>query len=65
MDIDPFEPMGINLETSRFLDAFLLFCALDDSPLTDSEEGKRNVENFARTVKQGRQARIDPAPPRQ
>ncbi|HSY27069.1 MAG TPA: glutamate--cysteine ligase, partial [Burkholderiaceae bacterium] len=26
MDVDPFEPMGISLQTSRFLDAFLLFC---------------------------------------
>ena len=54
MDVDPFEPVGINLQTSRFLDAFLLFCALEDSPLTDNDEGKLNVENFARTVKQGR-----------
>jgi glutamate--cysteine ligase len=54
MDVDPFEPIGISLQTSRFLDAFLLFCALDDSPLTDNEEGRRNVENFALTVKQGR-----------
>ncbi|MFC5476082.1 glutamate--cysteine ligase [Paraherbaspirillum soli] len=54
MDIDPFEPMGINLETSRFLDAFLLFCALDDSPLTSDEESLENTENFARAVKEGR-----------
>jgi glutamate--cysteine ligase len=54
MDVDPFEPMGISLQTSRFLDAFLLFCALDDSPPTDKAEGRQNVENFARTVKQGR-----------
>lgn len=54
MDIDPFEPMGINLETSRFLDAFLLFCALDESPLTSDEESLENVENFSRAVKEGR-----------
>ena len=54
MDIDPFEPMGINLETSRFLDAFLLFCALDDSPLTSDEESLENTENFSRAVKEGR-----------
>ncbi|MFI4940499.1 MAG: glutamate--cysteine ligase, partial [Burkholderiales bacterium] len=54
MDIDPFEPMGISLQTSRFLDAFLLFCALDDSPLTNEAEDRQNVENFACTVKQGR-----------
>lgn len=54
MDVDPFEPLGISLETSRFLDAFLLFCALDDSPLTNDAEGHENTENFALTVKQGR-----------
>lgn len=54
MDIDPFEPLGISLETSRFLDAFLLFCALDESPLTNDAEGRENTDNFALTVKQGR-----------
>jgi glutamate--cysteine ligase len=54
MDIDPFEPIGISLQTSHFLDAFLLFCALDDSPSTDEAESRQNVENFALTVKQGR-----------
>ena len=54
MDIDPFEPVGISLQTTRFLDAFLLFCALNDSPLTNDAEGHANTENFARTVKQGR-----------
>lgn len=54
MDIDPFEPLGINLQTSRFLDAFLLFCALDDSPLTNAAADHENRENFACTVKEGR-----------
>ncbi|MFC3110585.1 glutamate--cysteine ligase [Undibacterium arcticum] len=54
MDIDPFEPMGINLETSRFLDAFLHFCALEESPLTEGDEACENTGNFARTVKDGR-----------
>lgn len=54
MDIDPFEPLGISLETSRFLDAFLLFCALDDSPLTNAAANREATENFALTVKQGR-----------
>jgi glutamate--cysteine ligase len=55
MDVDPFEALGINLSTSRFLDAFLLFCALDESPLTNDIEGQENLDNFALTVKYGRQ----------
>ncbi len=55
MDVDPFEPLGINLESSRFLDAFLLFCALDESRQTNPVEGQENLDNFAATVKYGRQ----------
>ena len=55
LDVDPFNPVGISLETSRFLDAFLLFCALDQSAPTSDAEGRENTANFARTVKQGRQ----------
>ncbi|MFA9275210.1 MAG: glutamate--cysteine ligase [Candidatus Aquirickettsiella gammari] len=55
MDVDPFEALGINLTTSRFLDAFLLFCALDESRTTNPTEGDENTENFSLTVKYGRQ----------
>jgi len=54
LDVDPFEPVGIALETGRFLDAFLLFCALDESPKIDAAEGEIFARNFARTVKEGR-----------
>jgi len=54
MDVDPFEPVGISLATSRFLDAFLLFCALADSPRTDAAEGSARAANFAAVVKEGR-----------
>lgn len=54
MDADPFEPVGISLQTARLLDTFLLFCALDDSPLTNEAIGQENADNFARTVKEGR-----------
>ena len=54
MDIDPFEPSGIGLETSRFLDVFLHHCALSASPATNEEEGSENRGNFARAVKEGR-----------
>ncbi len=32
MDLDPFEPVGINAQTMRFLDVFLLLCLQSDSP---------------------------------
>jgi glutamate--cysteine ligase len=54
MDTDPFEATGISASTARFLEAFLLFCALDESPLTNQAEGHENQQNFSKTVKQGR-----------
>lgn len=54
LDIDPFHPLGISLETCRFLDAFLTYCALDSSPPMNEAESRKNNENFARTVKEGR-----------
>ena len=54
MDVDPFEPVGISETAGRFLDAFLLFCALEESPQITPEESARHTENFARTVKEGR-----------
>jgi glutamate--cysteine ligase len=55
MDIDPFNPLGISLEASRFLDVFLHFLALEESDITTGEEGDQNRANFMATVKQGRQ----------
>ena len=54
LDVDPFEPVGISLETGRFLDAFLLFCALEESAPIAVPESAIHAGNFARTVKQGR-----------
>jgi glutamate--cysteine ligase len=54
LDVDPFEPVGIALETGRFLDAFLLFCALEESPLISAHDSALHARNFARTVKEGR-----------
>ena len=55
LDINPFLPLGIDLTEARFLDAFLLFCALQDSPLLDSQECHACTDNFLSVVKQGRQ----------
>jgi glutamate--cysteine ligase len=54
MDVDPFCPVGISLETARFLDAFLTWCALAESPRTDAAESAENSANFRLTVNEGR-----------
>lgn len=55
MDIDPFDPIGISAETARFLDAFLLFCATEPSPIFP-EGGfcQDSKNNFAKVVTEGR-----------
>ena len=54
LDIDPFEPCGIALETARFLDAYLLVSALDDSPPLSGEGYAEANANFGRITLEGR-----------
>ena len=54
LDINPYLPLGIDLDEARFLDAFVLFCALQDSPLLDGGECSGCTDNFLLTVKEGR-----------
>ncbi|MGB6006534.1 MAG: glutamate--cysteine ligase [Castellaniella sp.] len=55
MDIDPWEPAGISADTSRFLDAFLLYCALEDSPLFPAPGTcQESQANFALVAREGR-----------
>lgn len=54
LDINPYLPLGIDLAEARFLDAFILFCALADSPLLAGGECRACTENFLKTVKEGR-----------
>jgi len=56
LDIDYKEPTGISSDTAHFMDAFILFCATQDSPYF-GDEGfcAESASNFAKTVKYGRQ----------
>ena len=54
LDINPFLPLGIDLTESRFLDAFLLFCAMQDSPMLEHDECHACTDNFLSVVKEGR-----------
>jgi glutamate--cysteine ligase len=54
LDINPFLPLGIDLAEARFLDVFLLFCALEDSPPLENRDCQGCTDNFLDVVKQGR-----------
>jgi len=58
IDINPFLPLGIDLTQARFLDTFLLYCALEDSPLLCDKECPETTENFLTVVKQGRKPNL-------
>lgn len=55
LDINPFLALGIDLPQARFLDSFLLYCALQDSPQLNGSECRETRDNFQRVVNQGRQ----------
>lgn len=54
LDINPFNSVGVGMETVYFLDIFLLYCLLLDSPLLTEEEDKILKQNHTQVVSQGR-----------
>lgn len=55
MDLDPFEPLGINSTTMRMLDVFLLHCLLTDSPPDSPEEIAQLKHNQHLAAERGRE----------
>jgi glutamate--cysteine ligase len=58
LDVNPLLSCGIDAETIRFLDTFLLFCLLSDSPQTNDIENAQMPDNMLRTVYAGRDPEI-------
>ena len=54
LDINLFDPCGINQNTMRFMEALLLYCLLLESPNLDDEELREITDNQAQTAKRGR-----------
>lgn len=54
LDTNPFLPLGIDLTQACFLDTFLLYCALQESPLFQPLECQASHDNFLKTVMDGR-----------
>ncbi len=59
LDINPFLPTGIDLPQTRFLDAFLLYCALESSPMLDRQTCGDCTDNFLKVVKEGRRPGLE------
>jgi len=54
LDLNPFEPVGISEQQIRFLDLFLLYCLLEESPPSDDDEYEQLQTNQKRMVYEGR-----------
>ena len=55
MDLDPFETVGINAQTMRFIDVFLLHCLLSNSPPDTPAEIADINHNQHQTAARGRE----------
>ncbi|WP_111641570.1 glutamate--cysteine ligase [Marinimicrobium alkaliphilum] len=58
LDLNPFDPLGISASQIRFIDAFLIYCLLEESPLNNGEEHAELRENQHRIVYRGRDPRV-------
>lgn len=55
LDLNPFEPIGIDAGTLHFLDVFLLHCLLSDSPPDTPQEIHELAQNQHLTAARGRE----------
>ncbi len=55
LDVSPFDPAGVSQNELRFLEAFLVFCMLNESPWIADGEMERLEDNHARVAVNGRQ----------
>lgn len=58
VDLNPYEPLGISAEQIQFMDLFLMFCLMSDSPETDAEKYRRAQENQRLVVTRGRDPKM-------
>ncbi|NQX88596.1 MAG: glutamate--cysteine ligase [Halioglobus sp.] len=55
VDISPFTPVGLDAEQLRFMDTFLLYCLLQESPACEDNEQARQVANLEAIISRGRE----------
>ncbi len=54
LDLNPYLPLGVSTPQVRFLDAFLVYCLVSESPVISDEECKTVDWNFDAVVNKGR-----------
>jgi len=58
VDVSPFSPVGLDAEQIRFMDIFLLYCLMEDSPACDDEEQAIQAGNIEAVVNRGREPNL-------
>jgi glutamate--cysteine ligase len=59
LDVSPYDPAGVSQNEFRFLEAFLIFCMLHDSPPIADGELERLDDNHARVAIAGRRPGLE------
>lgn len=59
LDVNPFSAIGITAEQMHFLDVFLLFCLLQDSPQLSAQEQTVTEQNLKKVVTDGRRNNLE------
>ena len=59
LDLNPFLPLGIDAPQIHFVDLFLLYCLLLDSPEDSETESQRMLANQLRVVQEGRRPGVE------
>ncbi len=55
LDVSVFDPVGVNQNKMRFLEAFLLLCLTRESPLIDNDEQAALDQNHVTVARRGRE----------
>ena len=53
LDVNVYDPVGINQDTMRFIESFMIFCLLEESPLIDEVENREIMKNYSDTSSHG------------
>lgn len=54
LDLNVYDPVGISQNAMRFIEAFLIYCLLQESPQFDDAMWKENAQNQSATATRGR-----------
>lgn len=54
LDMNMFDPVGVNQNVMRFMEAFLVYCLLEESPLFETRDYEEIANNHTATAKNGR-----------